>query len=139
MVSESVEPFDFVFLDAEKSGYADYLEWVLRLSRPGTILIADNVVRGGDVVDSDSEDSNVQGVREFNTRVAADPRIHAPILQTVGAKGTMACFSRSSDDSAAWCEALKAFAAGPFCLRGPPRWKHRSARPKPRTLGGLRL
>lgn len=87
MIEEEVDPFDFVFLDAEKQGYPSYFEAVLRLSRPGTILVADNVVRGGSVLDADSTDSDVTGVRAFNSLVASTPGVTATILQTVGAKG----------------------------------------------------
>jgi predicted O-methyltransferase YrrM len=81
------EPFDLIFIDADKQGYPDYLEWSLKLSRPGTVIVADNVVREGKVVDADSRDSNVQGVRRFTDLVAAEPRLSATVLQTVGVKG----------------------------------------------------
>jgi predicted O-methyltransferase YrrM len=87
LVSEKKTPFDLVFIDADKPGYVDYLEWSLKLSRPGTLIIADNVVRRGTVVDAGSEDVNVQGVRRFNQRLAAEPKVSATILQTVGSKG----------------------------------------------------
>lgn len=80
-------PFDLIFIDADKVGYTTYLEWSLQLSRPGTLIIADNVVRDGRVIDADDQDPNVTGVREFNARLAAEPRVSATILQTVGAKG----------------------------------------------------
>jgi predicted O-methyltransferase YrrM len=81
------EPFDFVFLDADKEGYPDYLAGSLRLSRPGTVIVADNVVRDGAVADPDSTDTRVLGVRRFLEDVAAHPRLHATVIQTVGAKG----------------------------------------------------
>jgi predicted O-methyltransferase YrrM len=80
-------PFDLIFIDADKEGYPDYLQWSLKLSRPGSLIIADNVVRGGEVVNPASEDPRVQGVRRFNQLLAADPRVNATILQTVGSKG----------------------------------------------------
>jgi len=80
-------PFDLIFIDADKSGYPDYLSWSLRLSRPGTMIIADNVVRDGAVADSASRDVNVQGVRRFIEMMAAEPRISATVIQTVGSKG----------------------------------------------------
>jgi predicted O-methyltransferase YrrM len=80
-------PFDLVFLDADKGGYAAYLQWALRLSRPGAVIAADNVVRGGDILDPDSTDASVLGVRAFNAALAAEPRLEAVILQQVGAKG----------------------------------------------------
>lgn len=87
LVAEEVEPFDMVFIDADKEGYPDYLEWSLRLSRPGTLILADNVVRGGAIIEADHADSRVQGIRRFNEVLATDPRVDASILQTVGAKG----------------------------------------------------
>jgi predicted O-methyltransferase YrrM len=80
-------PFDLIFIDAHKPEYADYLTWALRLSRPGTLIIADNIVRDGAVADAASGDMNVQGVRRFNEQLAADPRVRATIVQTVGSKG----------------------------------------------------
>jgi predicted O-methyltransferase YrrM len=80
-------PFDLVFIDADKPGYPDYLAWALRLSRPGSLIVADNVVRGGAVVDGASRDPGVQGVRRFNELLAAEPRLSATTIQTVGAKG----------------------------------------------------
>jgi predicted O-methyltransferase YrrM len=80
-------PFDLIFIDADKPGYPDYLRWSLRLSRPGSMIIADNVVRGGAVADSASTDANVQGVRRFIEMLAAEPRVSATAIQTVGSKG----------------------------------------------------
>jgi predicted O-methyltransferase YrrM len=80
-------PFDLIFIDADKPGYPDYLPWSLRLSRPGSMIIADNVVRGGAVADSASTDANVQGVRWFIEMLAAEPRVSATAIQTVGSKG----------------------------------------------------
>jgi predicted O-methyltransferase YrrM len=87
LVADGVEPFDMVFIDADKEGYPDYLEWSLRLSRPGSLIVADNVVRGGAIIDVTSIDSRVEGIRRFNEALARDPRVAATILQTVGAKG----------------------------------------------------
>jgi predicted O-methyltransferase YrrM len=80
-------PFDLIFIDADKQGYPDYLEWSLRLSRPGTVIVADNVVRDGKIVDADSADPNVRGVRRFTELLAADHRVSTTVLQTVGTKG----------------------------------------------------
>jgi predicted O-methyltransferase YrrM len=85
--SESAGPFDLVFIDADKVSYPQYLEWSLKLSRPGTVIVADNVVRKGAVIDTNSTDPNVQAVRRFNKLVAAEPRLSATALQTVGSKG----------------------------------------------------
>jgi predicted O-methyltransferase YrrM len=80
-------PFDLVFIDADKQGYPEYLRWALKLSRPGTVIVADNVVRDGKVIEPDCDDPNVQGVRRFSELVAAEPRLSATVLQTVGTKG----------------------------------------------------
>lgn len=80
-------PFDFIFIDADKVNYPGYLEWAVKLSRSGTVIIADNVVRKGAVIEADSTDANVQGVRRFNEILAADPRLSATAIQTVGSKG----------------------------------------------------
>ena len=82
-----VAPFDLIFIDADKSQYPDYLEWSIKLSRKGTMIIADNVVRKGAIIDERSEDLSVRGVRRFNAMVSQDPRLQATAIQTVGAKG----------------------------------------------------
>ena len=87
LVAEGAGPFDLIFIDADKPGYADYLTWALELSRPGTLIVADNVVRKGAVVDAASADPNVRGARRFNARLASEPRVRATIVQTVGSKG----------------------------------------------------
>jgi predicted O-methyltransferase YrrM len=87
LVAEGVAPFDMVFIDADKEGYPDYLEWSIRLGRPGTLIVADNVVRGGAIIEADHADSRVQGIRTFIGMLARDPRLDATIMQTVGAKG----------------------------------------------------
>jgi predicted O-methyltransferase YrrM len=80
-------PFDLIFIDADKRSYPEYLQWALKLSRPGTVIVADNVVRDGKVVDADCPDANVQGVRRFTEMLAADNRVSTTVLQTVGTKG----------------------------------------------------
>ena len=85
--AEHVEPFDLIFLDANKDGYPDYLTAALKLARPGTLILADNVIRDGEVIDPTSADPNVQGVRRFFEILAADPRISSTAVQTVGSKG----------------------------------------------------
>jgi predicted O-methyltransferase YrrM len=87
LAAEGVEPFDMVFIDADKGGYPDYLDWSLKLTRPGSLIVADNVVRGGAVADGLSRDPNVQGVRSYLEKVAADPRLEGTVMQTVGVKG----------------------------------------------------
>ncbi|MDQ0842527.1 O-methyltransferase [Streptomyces sp. V1I6] len=80
-------PFDLVFIDADKRNNARYVEWALRLTHPGSLIIVDNVVRGGGVVDTTSEDPSILGTREMFELVAREPRLDATALQTVGVKG----------------------------------------------------
>jgi predicted O-methyltransferase YrrM len=80
-------PFDLIFIDADKVSYPEYLAWSVKLSRSGTVIVADNVVRKGAIIDADSTDPNVQGVRRFNEILAADARLSATAIQTVGSKG----------------------------------------------------
>lgn len=80
-------PFDLIFIDADKPSNPDYLRWALKLARPGTVIIGDNVVRDGAVTDAASTDARVQGVRAFFTMMAQEPRLSATALQTVGSKG----------------------------------------------------
>lgn len=87
LAKEGTAPFDLVFIDADKTGYPEYLDLVLPLVREGSLIIADNVVREGAVADSSSTDANVQAVRRYLDKVAAHPRLSATVLQTVGAKG----------------------------------------------------
>jgi predicted O-methyltransferase YrrM len=87
LIAEKSPPFDFIFIDADKAGYPDYIQFSLKLSRPGTLIIADNVVRDGKVIDPDSPDPNIQGVRQFTKLVAGEPRLTTTVLQTVGSKG----------------------------------------------------
>lgn len=83
----SPEPFDLIFIDADKPGNVDYVTWALRLSRPGTVIIVDNVVRNGAVTDPSSRDSSVQGVRAMMDFLQHEPRLTVTALQTVGSKG----------------------------------------------------
>ena len=85
--AEHAEPFDLIFLDANKDGYPLYLTAALKLARPGTLILADNVIRDGEVIDATSIDPNVQGVRRFLELLAADPRLSSTAVQTVGNKG----------------------------------------------------
>jgi len=84
---EQAEPFDFIFIDADKPNNPAYLEAALRLSKPGTVIVGDNVVRDGEIIDEASEDARVQGVRRFFDLLEHDPRIEATAVQTVGGKG----------------------------------------------------
>lgn len=87
MVAAGEPAFDFAFIDADKPVLADYFEFALKLVRRGGAIVADNVVRKGAVIDAASEDASVQGVRRLNALVAAEPRVSATTIQTVGAKG----------------------------------------------------
>jgi predicted O-methyltransferase YrrM len=80
-------PFDLIFIDADKPSVPEYFTWALKLSRPGSVIIVDNVVRDGKVIDGASKDASVQGVRRFMEMLAREPRVTATALQTVGAKG----------------------------------------------------
>jgi predicted O-methyltransferase YrrM len=84
---EGAGPFDVVFIDADKQHNPEYFAWALRLTRKGSVIVVDNVVRGGAVLDAASDDPTVQGVRRLNERLAAEPRVSAVALQTVGSKG----------------------------------------------------
>ena len=81
------EPFDFIFIDADKPNSPPYVEWAIRLSRPGTVIVVDNVIREGAIVDSEDLDPSVQGSRRLFEMLAAEPRLDATALQTVGTKG----------------------------------------------------
>jgi predicted O-methyltransferase YrrM len=80
-------PFDLVFIDADKANQDAYLAWALKLARPGAVIIGDNVVRDGEVANPETRDPNVLGVRRFIDLLAAEPRLSATAIQTVGAKG----------------------------------------------------
>jgi predicted O-methyltransferase YrrM len=80
-------PFDFIFIDADKPSNPTYLRWALQLSRPGTVLVCDNVVRDGQIVDPNCSDPRVQGTQQMFDLMAAEPRLTATAVQTVGAKG----------------------------------------------------
>ncbi|GLI05187.1 O-methyltransferase [Paenibacillus tyrfis] len=84
---EGAAPFDLVFIDADKPNNPAYLKWALRLSRPGTIIIGDNVIRRGEIMNEASTDPRVNGVREFYDLLAEEARISATAIQTVGSKG----------------------------------------------------
>lgn len=81
------ESFDLIFIDADKESYPEYFEWAVRLSHPGTLIIADNVVRQGKVADPESDEPTVRGIRRMHELIAAEPRVDATALQTVGVKG----------------------------------------------------
>lgn len=86
IVEANEGPFDLIFIDADKPPYAEYFEYAVRLSRPGTLIICDNVIREGKVLDPHCEDELVQGVQRFNKALSKDQRVAATIFQTIGAK-----------------------------------------------------
>jgi predicted O-methyltransferase YrrM len=87
LAEEGTEPFDLVFLDADKEAYPEYLEWAIRLGRSGTLIIADNVVRGGAIIDPHSADPRVHAIRKFLDLLAHDPRVSAVVVPMAGSKG----------------------------------------------------
>jgi predicted O-methyltransferase YrrM len=84
---EEAAPFDFIFIDADKPNNPGYLEWAIRLSHPGTVIILDNAIREGAIIDSADPDPKVHGVRRFFEMVHSNPRLDATAIQTVGSKG----------------------------------------------------
>jgi len=87
LVDEGVKPFDLIFIDADKKNNAVYLDWALRLAKPGTLIVVDNVVRDGKLADAESDDPDIVGTRAMFQRMAGEPRLVATALQTVGTKG----------------------------------------------------
>ncbi|HEY6738466.1 MAG TPA: O-methyltransferase [Actinopolymorphaceae bacterium] len=87
LVESRAEPFDLIFIDADKPSNPDYFRLALQLSRPGTLVVVDNVVRGGAVADADSDNPDVVGVRRLAELAAAEPRVTGTAVQTVGSKG----------------------------------------------------
>ncbi|MET3524430.1 O-methyltransferase [Mesorhizobium abyssinicae] len=84
---ENAGPFDLVFIDADKPSNPNYLDWAMKLSRPGTVIVCDNVIRDGAVVQEDSGDANVEGARAAFSFIGGDKRLDGTAIQTVGAKG----------------------------------------------------
>jgi predicted O-methyltransferase YrrM len=87
LAAEGLEAFDFFFIDADKENSAEYFRWAVRLARPGSLIVVDNVVRDGEVANPNAADPRVQGIRRLNEAIAAEPRAAATTLQTVGSKG----------------------------------------------------
>lgn len=87
IAAEKSAAFDLVFIDADKENNAGYFQWALRLTRPGSLILVDNVIRDGAVVDASSSDPMIQGVRRLNELLTKQPRVCATTIQTVGAKG----------------------------------------------------
>jgi predicted O-methyltransferase YrrM len=87
IAAENIAPFDLIFIDADKVSTPDYFQWALKLSRVGTLIIVDNVVRKGEVANAKTDDPAVRGMRGFIELAAAEPRVIATAIQTVGAKG----------------------------------------------------
>ncbi|HEX4047518.1 MAG TPA: O-methyltransferase [Elusimicrobiota bacterium] len=87
LAAENPAPFDMFFIDANKDAIPEYFQWALKLGRKGSLIIVDNVVRGGKILDAASPDANVQGVRRFYDMLAKETRVSATAIQTVGVKG----------------------------------------------------
>jgi predicted O-methyltransferase YrrM len=87
LVAEGAGPFDLIFIDADKQSIPHYLEWSLKLVRPGSLIVVDNVIRDGALINAKSKDPNVQGARRMHEMLAAEPRLCATTIQTVGSKG----------------------------------------------------
>jgi predicted O-methyltransferase YrrM len=87
IAGEGQSPFDFVFIDADKANIPEYLDWALKLTRPGSVIVVDNVVRRGGLIDPSSTDVNVRGVRRFHEKLATLHQLSATTVQTVGSKG----------------------------------------------------
>ncbi len=87
LAAERHAPFDFIFIDADKPSTLEYFDWAVRLSRTGSLIVVDNVVRDGGLVDARSKDADVLGMRRFTEGLARDRRVSATVLQTVGKKG----------------------------------------------------
>jgi predicted O-methyltransferase YrrM len=87
LVSEGMGPFDFVFIDADKSNIPEYVDWALKLTRVGSVIVVDNMIRRGAILDTTAMDPNVQGIRRLHDALARDHRVSATTIQTVGSKG----------------------------------------------------
>jgi predicted O-methyltransferase YrrM len=87
LAQEGAGPFDLVFIDADKANIPEYFEWSLKLTRPGSVIVVDNVVRKGNIIDATTTDANVLGVRRFNQQLGKTKRVSATTVQTVGSKG----------------------------------------------------
>lgn len=87
LFAEGRGPFDLIFIDADKANIPAYFDWSINLSRPGSLIVVDNVVRDGEVINAKSTDTSIQGVRKFVSQLAADPRVTGTAIQCVGTKG----------------------------------------------------
>jgi predicted O-methyltransferase YrrM len=87
LAAQNPPPFDLIFIDADKKNNPHYFQWALKLSRPGSLIIVDNVVRDGAVINADSDDPDIRGIRQFLTELASNPRVSATALQTIDGKG----------------------------------------------------
>jgi predicted O-methyltransferase YrrM len=87
MISAGAAPFDFIFIDADKASYLEYFGFAMKLSRPGTVIVADNIVRKGAVIESENSDASIRGVRRMLQAIASQDKVSATAIQTVGSKG----------------------------------------------------
>jgi predicted O-methyltransferase YrrM len=103
--AEQEGPFDLIFIDADKPNIPSYFEWALALATPGAVIVVDNVIRDGEIVDASSDDPSVRGVRKLNEMLRTDSRVTATTIQTVGGKGwdgfTIAIVAGSAGQSGA--------------------------------------
>lgn len=86
LADQNEGPFDMVFIDADKPPYTEYFQWALKLARPGTLIVADNVIREGKVIDPETKDEVILGVQRFNNFLSNTPGVTSTIIQTVGSK-----------------------------------------------------
>jgi len=87
LAAEASGPFDLIFIDADKENTAEYFRWALKLSRRGSLIVVDNVIRDGALIDEDRRDAHIQGIRDFYALAAVEPRVSMTAIQTVGIKG----------------------------------------------------
>jgi len=87
LAAENRAPFDFIFIDADKPSTPEYFNWALKLSRPGSLIVVDNVIRSGEIANAESDDPGILGMRRFFDLVGNEKRVSATALQTVGSKG----------------------------------------------------
>jgi predicted O-methyltransferase YrrM len=87
IAAERIGPFDLTFIDADKQSTWEYFDWAVRLSRSGSLIVVDNVIRHGALIDESSSDQNVIGMRRFCENLARDKRVSGTVIQTVGSKG----------------------------------------------------
>jgi predicted O-methyltransferase YrrM len=123
LAAEGRGPFDLIFIDADKPSNPDYFTWALKLSRRGSVIVVDNVVRDGAVADAAGRDPSVLGVRRLDELIACEPRVSATAIQTVGSKGYggFALILVTQDVAVAWSSRREGAACGTEAVIPPPR------------------